>query len=49
MGSGKGSIIKNGEWAEMAEEMPESYATQIGRLGEDVGGGTSMKLFFIQI
>ena len=40
---------ENDEWAEMAEEIPESCVTQIGRLNEVVGAGTSMKLFFIQI
>jgi len=33
----------NDEWAEMAEEIPESCVTQIGRLGEVVGGGTLSK------
>lgn len=37
------------ELAEMAEEIPESCVTQIGRLCEVVGTGTSMKLFIIQI
>ena len=32
---------ENDEWAEMAEEIPESCVTQIGRLGAVVGGGTN--------